>query len=363
MPPPLPCRLALSVAVFLVLSQVGTGALAAVGLKPETSLSPENRSAVNRLLQEYRAAGDDLEKKQNICRKALAVDPAAVPLMLAAVERDLQPQLRKYSGKFQAQAAAVAKRNIGKVDLNKLVEMRRTILGLQKLGDGFTKQVIVEKIDPAMQKLRAAFILDRSEVLDKSPNLQEERKKLEGLGQIWEQCHTQLPTAAKVQEKTPAVTFKSHLQGEEEQGALLAIPQDPKTRAVLAMNARLAEKLDPEEARAILALNLTRNLLGLSALAIDLKLCEAARDHSKDMERLKFFSHESPVAGKTAPRDRAKLFGTTANGENIFAGSSSGNSAHEAWFHSPGHHKNQTGNFLRVGVGRSGKYFTQMFGS
>ena len=276
------------------------GCVGGRGQKPPMSLSPENRSEVNRLLQEYRAAGSDLEKKQEICRKVLAIDPAAVPLMLAAVERDLQPQLRKYSGKFQAQAAAAAKRKVGKVDLNKVMEMRKAVHDLQKLGDGFTKEVIVEKIDPVVQKLRAAFILDRSEVLDKSPDLQAERKKLEGLGRMWEQCHAQLPPppATEGQEKAAPASFESYLQGEEELAASLAIPQDPRTRAVLAMNARLAEKLDPEEARAILALNLTRNLLGLPALAIDLRLCEAAREHSQDMERLKFFSHESPVPGK-----------------------------------------------------------------
>ena len=47
----------------------------------------------------------------------LAIDPAAVRPMLAAVERDLQPQLRKYIAKFQAQAVAAAKRKLGSVDL------------------------------------------------------------------------------------------------------------------------------------------------------------------------------------------------------------------------------------------------------
>ena len=365
MPPPLACRLFLSTAVLLVLSHAGPLASAVAAQKSPLSLSPEHRGEVNRLLQEYRAAGKDMEKKQEICGKVVAIEPAAVRLMLAAVERDLQPQLRKYSAKFQAQAAAAAKRKVGEVDLNEVITMRKTVHDLQKLGDGFTKEVIVEKIDPTVQKLRAAFVLDRSEVLDKSPDLQAARKKLEGLGQMWEQCQAKLPPppATEGQDNAAPVSFKAYLQGEEELAASLAIPQDPQTRAVLAMNARMAEKIDPEEARAILALNLTRNLLGLPALAIDLALCEAAREHSQDMERLKFFSHQSPVPGKTTPADRAKLAGTTASGENIYAGQRSGKSAHEGWFHSPGHHKNQMGNFSRVGVGRSGTYFTQMFGS
>jgi uncharacterized protein YkwD len=156
-------------------------------------------------------------------------------------------------------------------------------------------------------------------------------------------------------------SFESILQSEEETAASLAIPQDPRTRSILAMNVKLAENLDPEEARAILELNLSRTLLGLPALAIDLRLCEAAREHSQDMERLKFFSHESPVPGKKTFGDRAKLVGATASAENIYAGATSGKSAHEGWF--PGHHRNQMGNATRVGVGRSGTHFTQMFGS
>jgi uncharacterized protein YkwD len=364
MPTSLFCRLAFSAAILFVLSHTATSG-AATGQKSQMSLSPENRAEVNRLLQQYRAAGNNLEKKREICQKVLAIEPAAVRLMLATVERELQPQLRKYSAKFQAQAAAAAQRKVGNVDMAKVMELRRTVHALRDTGDAFTKEVIVAKIDPAMQKLRAAFILDRSEVLDKSRSLSADRKKLEGLGRMWERCQAQMPPppAADNQKKPETPSFENYLRGEEDLATLLAIPQDPRTHAVLAMNARLAENIDPEEAKAILSLNLTRNLLGLPALAIDLRLCEAARDNSNDMERLKFFSHESPVPGKKTFGDRAMLAGTTASAENIFMGSTSGKTADEAWFHSPGHHKNQMGSFSRIGVGRSGVYFTQMFGS
>ena len=140
--------------------------------------------------------------------------------------------------------------------------------------------------------------------MKKSPELQAERKKLDGLGRDGERCHqAQLPPprTAKGQEKagkSAPASFESYLQGIEDLAAFQAIPQDPRTRTVLALNAKLTKDLDPEEAQAILALNLNRNLLGLPALAIDLRLCEAAREHCQDMERLKFFSHESPVSGK-----------------------------------------------------------------
>jgi uncharacterized protein YkwD len=364
----------------------------ASSLNTAKKLSADDRAAVNGLLQKYRAAGSDVEKKQEICLKVLAIGPAAAPLMLAAVERDLQPEMRKYLTKFQAQAVAAARQKAAKVDLNQVMAMRVAVHDLQKLGDAFTKEVIVEKIEPVVQKLKAALLLDRGEVLEKSPELKTERKKLESYAEMYERCRTLLPTQPTKQVPKKAgsngnpargvpansspnnglaerktidqpASLASYFQGEEELAASLAIPQDPRTRSILAMNAKLAENLDPEEARAIMELNLTRTLLGLPAMAIDLRLCEAAREHCQDMERLKFFSHESPVEGKKSFVDRARLVGATASGENIFTGTSSGKSAHEGWFHSPGHHRNQMGNATRVGVGRSGTLFTQMFGS
>jgi uncharacterized protein YkwD len=383
-----PHRLLISAALLLAIATGGRFVLAADSQWAQKSLSAEDRTTVNGLLQKYRGAGGDLEKKQDICLKVLAIGPAAAPLMLTAVERDLQPELRKYSTKFQSQAAVAARQKAAKVDLNRVMETRVAVHDLQKLGDGFTHELIVEKIDPVVQKLKAALVLDRTEVLNKSPDLQSERKKLESYAAMWERCHALMPapplkqgpkkggqknsnaekpSSAKTGSETEShdkampASFESILQSEEETAASLAIPQDPRTRSILAMNVKLAENLDPEEARAILELNLSRTLLGLPALAIDLRLCEAAREHSQDMERLKFFSHESPVPGKKTFGDRAKLVGATASAENIYAGATSGKSAHEGWF--PGHHRNQMGNATRVGVGRSGTHFTQMFGS
>ena len=68
------------------------------------------------------------------------------------------------------------------------------------------------------------------------------------------------------------------------------------------------------------------------------------------------------MPGKESSRDRAKRFGTTASTENIFVGAPDGEAANLAWFHSPGHHKNMLGEYRRVGMGRSGNHFTEMFG-
>ena len=354
----------LMVVALLVIGASWLAGSATAKPKASSKLPPEQAREVNRLLSEYRAAGADLEKKDEVCKKVIEISPIAAGLMSAAVERELRPQLRRYSGRFQQHAVQLAKKKVNRIDTNEVIQLRNTVLGIQKRGDGFTKEAIIRDGDPALKRLEAIFVLDRGELLEQSEELQADRKRIEGLGRLWEQCQARVPQPPVEEGQDPPkpLNFEEYLQGEERLAAAMATPMDMKTRTALAINARLGEKLEPEEARTVLALNLTRNLLGLPAVVVDLKLVETARDHSHDMETLKFFAHESPVEGKTTPWDRAKRFGTTASGENIVMGVHDGKAANESWFHSPGHHTNMLGNHTRVGVGRSGVYFTELFG-
>ena len=123
------------------------------------------------------------------------------------------------------------------------------------------------------------------------------------------------------------------------------------------------ENVPNDERRGIREVNEWRLLLGLNALIIDSKLCDASRGHSEDMERHKFFAHESPLAGKKTPWDRAANEGTKASGENIYMGSTLPAAANNGWFYSPGHHKNMfKRSHKQIGLGRYGRYWTQMFG-
>jgi uncharacterized protein YkwD len=328
--------------------------------KPPAADSSGSREAA-KLVAEFRRAKGDAEKQGQVVEKAVAAGPGAVASLQKQIFRELHPQLDRYRVRFQQQAAGLAKSHLRKADLSEIARLRLPILALTK-GEP-THEEIVAKGDPAMARLTEIFVVNRADVLAQSEDLQADRRKLQALGKHWERCLAALPQSppAEGESKKP-FTFEDYLSGEEELAAGLAVPMDPKTQQVLAMNGRLAGQLDPEEARTVLALNLTRNLLGLPALVIDLKLAAAARDHSKDMEENKFFAHESPIPGKKTPWDRAARFGTSASGENIFMGSPDGKVANLAWFHSPGHFKNMLGDHQRVGVGRSGVYFTEEFG-
>ncbi|NIP94792.1 MAG: CAP domain-containing protein, partial [Akkermansiaceae bacterium] len=94
-----------------------------------------------------------------------------------------------------------------------------------------------------------------------------------------------------------------------------------------------------------------RLLVGLPALELDPKLCEASRGHSEDMSKLGFFSHTSPVPGKATPSDRARRAGTSGGAENIYTGSRNPEAANKGWFYSPGHHKNMFNpGYRRIGL-------------
>ena len=326
-------------------------------------LTVKQRRELNRLIAQFRRALQDPDKRTQYVEQATALGRPAVSGLFELIGQEMYPQLRRYRNLFNQETATLSKERIGTANLGEIIQLRETVLGLSQ-GPNFTKEAIIARGDPALKRLEEIFLVDCSEVLVKSKRLQGEREKLQALGTLWERCAVYFYQALPDDDNKPKEppSFERYLRGEEELAARLAVPMDPRARVVMARNARIASRLDPEEARAILALNLTRNLLGLPPLVIDPKLVATARDHSKDMQRLKFYSHISPLPGKESPGDRAKRFGTTASGENIFMGIHDGKAANLGWFHSPGHHKNMLGKHTRVGVGRAGSYFTQLFG-
>jgi uncharacterized protein YkwD len=122
--------------------------------------------------------------------------------------------------------------------------------------------------------------------------------------------------------------------------------------------------LDEQERIHLKRLNEYRVMMGRMPLEADVRLTSAARSHSKDMKEKNFFSHESPLPGKKTFGDRAMLEGYRgASGENIYYGSTDGLSSFDAWYHSPGHHKNMIGGSKQIGAGRFEGHWTQVFGN
>ncbi|MBA4537971.1 sporulation protein [Bacillus aquiflavi] len=151
---------------------------------------------------------------------------------------------------------------------------------------------------------------------------------------------------AQPKQDKPAV--QQPAQPKQEQPAKQAVSSE-----VSAFEQKVVELTNKERAKS-----------GLPALKLDTELSKVAREKSKDMQRNKYFDHNSPTYG--SPFDMMKKFGISyrAAGENIAMGQRSPEEVVNAWMNSDGHRKNiLNASFTHIGVGHveQGNYWTQMF--
>lgn len=108
--------------------------------------------------------------------------------------------------------------------------------------------------------------------------------------------------------------------------------------------------------------NAQRADAGCGPLRVDSQLTAAAQEHSEDMDRRDYMSHQSPEG--EGPGDRAKRHGYDAWGaENVAKGQTSPQQVMDAWMNSDGHRRNILNcDLVAIGVGESGNAWTQMFG-
>jgi uncharacterized protein YkwD len=241
--------------------------------------------------------------------------------------------------------------------------LRQTILDVAR-SETLTKDMIQQKSDPALTQLEAMFVVKPADVFSADAALAADRAENLALADLAEKAAGLL--SEKDRSKLPPCPTRAdlatQLDAADDLATLLAAPLSPSDRQTLVANAAISQEIDPEEARGFQRLNQIRILIGLPAQVIDLKLVAACRVHSEDMVTKGFFAHESPVPGRETPWKRAQVAGTSANAENIAAGTLLGADAIQMWWYSPGHHKNMLGTQKRVGLGRYEGHWTQMFG-
>jgi uncharacterized protein YkwD len=275
---------------------------------------------------------------------------------------------KRYFDGFGRVADGVAAGRLDKAALKEVEKLRDEINALNR-EENLTKEKIHEVGDPRMKRLKELLVVTPDDVaaadVELGPSRQallDDLDELDEQFEVWTKCNAALPEKKRSKTLTDPAPRYPHLLAEERWLVAIATPMSKSDKETLLANREFDSQLDSQEAAGILDLNLLRIRLGLRALAIDPKLCSAARDHSNDMRTLGFFAHESPVEGKHTPMDRAARAGTSAHSENIAGGQSTGAGANEGWWYSPGHHKNMTGDHARVGLGRSEAIWTQMFG-
>ncbi|WP_159939945.1 MULTISPECIES: CAP domain-containing protein [unclassified Nocardiopsis] len=114
--------------------------------------------------------------------------------------------------------------------------------------------------------------------------------------------------------------------------------------------------------RVVTLVNSERAAAGCDPLRVDDRLTAASQEHSEDMDRRDYMSHQSPEG--EGPGDRARRHGYDAWGaENVAKGQTSPEQVMNAWMNSEGHRANILNcDLVAIGVGESGNAWTQMFG-
>jgi uncharacterized protein YkwD len=316
------------------------------------------RKEAARQFKIYREGADPAAREQ-AARSLSNMDYTVLLALVPVVERDFQSAVTNYRTAVQRAATKVARRRSDdRAFVREVAALRATLANLRAAGGALTKARIQIEGEPALNRLRGLHTIAMADLVAAQP----------ALGPAGDAARALTRIRAMLKQKTRLQDDRDYTEADlarDETAAIArAFHRDPRAEAVLDANAALAANrtVPADEAECIRDLNEMRMLAGLAPLLIDPGLCNAARMHSQDMVKFRFFAHDSPAPGRRTPWERAKLAGTTANAENIFAGSADPHFANRNWFSSPGHHLNMFGNHRRTGAGRYERHWTQMFG-
>lgn len=301
----------------------------------------ENKGELNELISNL----DDLESK-DLQALLKEVDPTWHQLKTSYLKTHRDHLEKSHSGEMRRETKSRIRKN------------REEFMTVYQKGEAAMKPLLKSTSMPAVKALRQLLLPTPDELLEAAPvQLKTQREMVLKLAKF----RDAIVETAILPDEEKAVDFIT-TQEIQTATSFLDLPHDGLR--ILGENEKIAEKANvpKEEREGIRELNEWRLLLGLNALLIDPKLCDASRGHSEDMNKHGFFAHQSPLPGKTTPWDRAAKAGTKASGENIFMGSSSPQSANKGWFYSPGHHKNMfKASHTYIGLGRYQGHWTQMF--
>jgi len=295
---------------------------------------------------------------------------------LKGMDASFHKQWKRMEEDFTRASAKLAESRLNKKTEARIEELRATWLKASR-AKGLTKAMVHDICDPAHAELASVLDVNLVQVWDANPKLEASWTELIGLlddlvfvHDYWRASRAELLAVADRWAKKSFVAkelpdpegYEGMMMAKLGRAARLATVMPERDRKTFLANELLFPQLDPEEAAGVLELNRIRVRAGLSAVRLDLKLCDAGRGHSTDMVEHKFFAHDSPIPGKKSPSDRAAQAGTSGGAENIAAGQRNGHGAIRAWWYSPGHHRNMMGNHSRTGLGRFQDHWTQMFG-
>ena len=331
-------------------------ALAALFVVP---LPSSAQSAVNELLASFQSRLEKGEEVDDLFEPLEDLESADQKVLIAQLNRAWEKMSRSYLTAFTT-ATKSSDSSLRNSKKQRVRELRENFMKVYALEVGPMKPKLKEVSKPAIDELKLLLAPSAEELISEaSDTLKKQREAVLKVAMFRDAA---LEAAISI---IPADTVET-LEKEEAKIAEAASSLPRGGMKILEKNRRIAEKdeIPEEEVKGVEECNYLRMFVGLEALILDPKLCEASRGHSQDMAEKGFFAHESPVPGKKTPWDRAAKAGTTASGENIYAGSTSSHDANMGWFYSPGHHKNMFGGgHKRIGLGQHGGHWTQLFGN
>lgn len=138
-----------------------------------------------------------------------------------------------------------------------------------------------------------------------------------------------------------------------------------RARSVEAFTSAAVHSSTEDEYEFTPILNAYRRGLGLELLTIDERLVMASRQHSQHQVDNGYFAHEAPDPRRRTPWDRARLEDYEGQiAENIAQGRHDARSVFEAWYRSPGHHRNMVARHAELGCAAdsSGSIWTLVLG-
>lgn len=354
------------------------------GVPASVVQDPVEEPTVGQLMAGLRKRGVAWHERDRLVSELLdRGSEGAKPLAKYAVDRlkksaaDWDKSAKRYQKDFAKAAEDAIQERMPRGAEEEIETLRKESLAVTR-GAELTKKQIAEEIDPRVKRLRELLRITPREVLNSDEGLEADREELVEIAdlaatwwQVWEDAAEELAAdedgggasaLRRIKPPTAVAGRMDVLEAAEEWLAVLATPMTERDRRALEQNRALDPAIPFQEYDGVLYHNLIRIELGLHAQVIDPKLCDAGRGHSEDMKTLGFFAHESPVEGKKTPGDRAARAGTTGGAENIAFGQNSGRAAVNAWWYSPGHHKNMLSGASRIGLGQFESHWTEMFG-
>jgi uncharacterized protein YkwD len=277
--------------------------------------------------------------RQHAFAKLKEVGESAVNSVKSKLKQLRTSWLSKYKEARRAAYASIRRAR----DMQTFEKLKADALGAFKRADYTAERPLVEQ----MWKIYFPDVTGAGQdpkVAEAAARMREVESRLGELGEKTEDVE------AKLQELARQMDLFAQWE--------LMPPEDAMT---MAKNHEAKKELSEEEYRLVTMTNEYRVMMGRKAVAINVKLCRAARGHSKDMKEKNFFSHDSPVPGKRTFAMRAAKEGTMAGSENIARTGPRAQDAFWGWFTSDGHHKNMMAPWRQIGVGNEGEMWTENF--